>query len=268
MNEPASEPSTALALPEMLDRPIASLTAVQAVQRIRVCVNFARSVAEVIEMQIREAAWIVRNSHPERGDFERFVAEQGIGDTMTPARAWRYAGEWELLRARRPLRELAHDRPRTAIGLLTAYSDARDEVEMDEIDAEIQGALGESSKRKRDAAFREICARARAAGGGRDPADVERIAEMEAQLAAAEPTGAAAVHPAGLVNLLVEAEQTLASLAERLEAWHADPARTAGLGIQRANRGILACDMASGSLERILDVLHGANGPDDLGRRG
>ena len=258
-----ADASTAIALPGVLDRPIASLSAVQAVQRIRVCVGVARSIAELMEMQVREAAWVVRREHPERDAFVRFCAEQGLGDTISPGRAWRYAEEWDLIRARRPLRELAQDRPREAISLLAAYSDTRGEATMDAVDREIHAALSEPSKRKRLAGLREIGERAMAAREDRNPADVEEIRTLtEERDAAVRELHKARGHAGGggaeafvLYGDLIDVQHRLLALAQAVEAWMDAGDGDSAVMRRRVEQSLEVADTIVAHGERIQDAL-------------
>ena len=179
---PSSPPSTegarqaiAARMQGVLDRPVATLNAVQAVQHIRACVAFSRAIFSAVEAQIMEAAWIVRRGHPERADFERFVLEQGVDDAMSPHRAWRYAETWDVIRRQRSLRELAHDRPHEAMSLVCEYRDAGGETDaLDDDDRHVQYVLSQP-KRRRVELLREMARARRASNEGRSPADVEQI---------------------------------------------------------------------------------------------
>ena len=172
-------------IPGVLDRPVATLSAIQAAQHIRVVVAFTRTIAEIAEAQIMEAAWIVRRDYPERGGFDRFVAEQGLDETMSPDRVWRYAETWDAVRASRPLRELAQRRPGEAISLIAEYRDAGGDTEaLDAADLHVQQALS-LPKRKRASLFREMARSHLAASAGRNPADVEQIRTLSEERDAA-----------------------------------------------------------------------------------
>ena len=171
-------------IPGVLDRPVATLSAIQAAQHIRVVVAFTRTIAEMAEAQIMEAAWIVRRDYPERGGFDRFVAEQ-LGETMSPDRVWRYAETWGAIRASRPLRELAQRRPGEAISLIAEYRDAGGDTEaLDAADRHVQQALSKP-KRTRARLFREMARSHLAASAGRNPADVEQIRTLSEERDAA-----------------------------------------------------------------------------------
>ena len=171
-------------IPGVRDRPVATLSAIQAAQHIRVVVAFTRTIAEMAEAQIMEAAWIVRRDYPERGGFDRFVAEQ-LGETMSPDRVWRYAETWDAVRASRPLRELAQRRPGEAVSLIAEYRDAGGDTEaLDAADRHVQQALSQP-KRTRARLFREMARSHLAASAGRNPADVEQIRTLSEERDAA-----------------------------------------------------------------------------------
>ena len=265
MNNPARAPGT-IAPPDALNHPIASLSAAQAVQRIRACMTFARAIAEMVELQIREAAWVVRRNHPERGDFERFVRDQGIEDTMTPEKAWRLAAEWEIVRENRSLRELASDRPREAIHLLVTYADARGDDPVDEIDAEVQG-INAKPKRERARAQREVVMQARAAREDRNPADVEQIRTLTEERDAAIHELHKARGEAGdggadafvLYGNLIEVQRRLLELAQEAEAWvatHVGGRESAAMR-RHAEQALEVADAIAEHAGRIQEALSG-----------
>ena len=172
---PAVGTGAVTTLPGVLNRPAATLTAVQAVQHIRACVAITRTLVELARAQIAEAAWIVRREHPERAAFERFVSEQGIGDAMSPGQAWREAEAWDVMRRQRPLRELAHNHHDEAVRLALEFVDGGgDTGALDEDDRRITEILSQP-KRKRTELLREMARAQRAAPEGRHPGDLEQI---------------------------------------------------------------------------------------------
>lgn len=239
----------------MLDRPVATLTAIQAVQHIRACVAFSRALFSAIEAQIMEAAWVVRRDYPDRADFESFVEGQGLGDAMSPAQAWRHAETWDVIRRQRPLRDLAQDRAGEAMRLVCEYRDAGgDGGALDDDDRRILDALSQP-RSKRGALLREMARSQREAHDGRHPDDVARIRELEAERVAGQGVEPPSTHPGVFLSELADAERTLADLAERLAQWADAPGSAVGLGAARCNRAMLACDMAIGSLERISEIV-------------
>ena len=253
-----SSPLTGAGRPALLDLPIASLTAVQAVQHIRACVAFARTVAAAAEVQIREAAWIVRRDYPDYEAFAEFVGAHGLGDTMDAARAWRYAEEWDVARRNRSLRELAAESPREAVALMGEYSAARDGDAVDELDRCVVDVLSKP-KRTRMRLLREMARAQRATEAQRHPDDVARIEALEAEQ---RESGAVVTHhPATLVGEIVAAERQLADIADRLAEWEAARGNAALPG-SHANRAAIACDMAMGALERITETVQIASVPD------
>ena len=216
-------------LPGVLNRPAATLTAVQAVQHIRACVAITRTLVELARAQIAEAAWIVRREHPERVAFERFVTEQGIGDAMSPGQAWREAEAWDVMRRQRPLRELAHNHHDEAVRLALEFVDGGgDTGALDEDDRRITEILSQP-KRKRTELLREMVRAQRAAPEGRNPADVEQIRTLTEERDAAVRELAhkggvvpMADTPAGRVQSLygelVDIHTRMADIAVRYEA--------------------------------------------------
>lgn len=181
---PEDNDPPALLLAGGLGPPVASLSAVQAVQRIVALHGIARAVCATIHGEVLEAAWVIRRAYPERAAFERFVTGCGLAEVMPPSRAWLAAETWEVARRQRALRELVADRPNEAIRFVAEFvaEAPRDKLETDDPRvAEILALPG----RKRTPEIRRLVALERSVGEGRHPADVEQIRTLSAERDAA-----------------------------------------------------------------------------------
>ena len=181
-------------LPGALDRPVSSLTAPQAVQRIHTWHTVLRTLSATAEREIMEAAWIIRREYPERGDFVRFVDEQGLTVSISADRVWIAAETWEVARRQRSLREMTATRPEDAMQFVADIAAAAGDAglkALDDEDRDVIGLLAQPA-RKRRAAIRTLIESQRAVADGRHPADVEHIrtltAERDEALAEAERT--------------------------------------------------------------------------------
>ena len=261
-----NDPGTLL-LAGGLGPPVASLDAVQAVQRIVALHGIARMVCTTIHGEVLEAAWVIRRAHPEREDFDRFVAAHGLTDVMRPERAWLAAETWEAARRQRALRDLVASRPDEAIQFVAEFVAAGSTTtrlaDLDDDDRRVVELVSQPPRR-RAREIRRLIELDTAASEGRHPADVERIrtleSERDAAVERAQASGAVTelgAHPERQVRAAVEslreAESRLAEVAEGLVgAW--DAAR-AGAGLRQ--RVLRMADMAEGSLERIVEAVDG-----------
>ena len=264
---PEDNDPRALLLAGGLGPPVASLDAVQAVQRIVALHGIARMVCTTIHGEVLEAAWVIRRAHPEREDFDRFVAAHGLTDVMRPERAWLAAETWEAARRQRALRDLVASRPDEAIQFVAEFVAAGSTTtrlaDLDDDDRRVVELVSQPPRR-RAREIRRLIELDTAASEGRHPADVERIrtleSERDAAVERAQASGAVTelgAHPERQVRAAVEslreAESRLAEVAEGLVgAW--DAAR-AGAGLRQ--RVLRMADMAEGSLERIVEAVDG-----------
>ncbi len=224
-------------------------------RRIRAVCGLARAVSQMLEAQLMESLWKVRREVSERGAFEGLIRSH---TELEPGRAWLMAETWEVARRNRELRELAADRPREAMALVSQFVEAGVEERLEDLGKEDREVAEVMAKppRQRNAAIRELIAAGRAVSEGRHPGDRERIAALEAErdeavaeLGAARKVADMGSHPrAQLRESVAELrglESSLAELAERLEGL------LPGAGESARRQVLAAADMAVGSLERI-----------------
>ena len=140
-----------------LSGPERTLSAIQAVERIRAWHDAMRQISAVAEAQIMAAAWAIRCEIPDRAAFAVFVSGH-LDEILTVDRAWLMAQTWDVARRQRPLRELAADRPSDAIEFVRDFVDAAGEVglrELDENDRQVAEILA-APPRKRSALIRGL----------------------------------------------------------------------------------------------------------------
>ena len=222
----------------------------------RICSLFdtALAVAASIEAQMMEALHEIRRACPDEETFRAVVAEM---TPLRPAEAVRMVETWHVARRQRDLRELAQSRPREAMSLVRAFTDAgADDAEVAAFtaaDAEVAAVLA-LPPRKRNARIREMVRREQDAGeASRDPADAERIAELEARVEAlSQPP---AEHPGqrwrAAVARVRQAEAEMSDVAAEVADLCAGAGATGGAQATRLLR------MADG-IQESLDVLSGA----------
>ena len=184
MSDPSPPPSTdvpeqalAPAMPQVPEPPVASLNAIQAAHRIIAWHGVAKAIFTMIHGEIMQAAWIIRREHPEREDFDRFVAAHGLTDVMSPDRAWLAAETWEVARSQRSLLAVVTERPEEAMRFVWEFVSAGAErglQRLEQDDPRIVGVLA-LPPRKRNSEIQRLVALGEAASEGRHPADVEQI---------------------------------------------------------------------------------------------
>ena len=233
------------------DGPAESLTAVQAAQRILAWRDAVHTLSAIAEAQVMEAAWAIRREHSDRDAFGAFV-ERNLGDVLDADRAWSMAETWDAARRNRQLRELARRRPEEAVAFVRDFAESADGA-LDDDDREAVELLS-APPRQRRARLRELQADARAAGEGRNPADVRRIAELEAERDEAVFQARLAGPVADPAETLAEDERRLAARADEIDALRGK------LSAAAADRLLRVADMAMGSLERIMSALQGGSG--------
>ena len=165
---------------------------------------------------------------------------------------------WDVARCQRDLRELATTRPREAMSLVRSFVDAGADAAAIESftadDAEVAAVLA-LPPRRRNTRIREMIRRERDGGGegARDPADAERIAELEARVEAlSQPP---ATHPGArwraALDRLRESDGTLAGVAGEVAELSRLPC---GVPAAQATRLLRLAD----GLQESLDAISGA----------
>lgn len=96
-------------------------TAIGAAHRIHAWHTTLTEVARVAHAQIMESWWVIRREHPERPDFDAFLAAQGLDRFADPEQAWLMADTWDVARKQRSLRDLAADHPSDAISFVWEF---------------------------------------------------------------------------------------------------------------------------------------------------
>lgn len=234
----------------------------------RICSLFdtALAVAASIEAQMMEALHEIRRACPDEETFRAVVAEM---TPLRPAEAVRMVETWDVARRQRDLRELAQSRPREAMSLVRAFTDAgADDAEVvafTAADAEVAAVLA-LPPRKRNARIREMVRLAQDAGGGHHPADREAIRTLtEERDALAETVEALsnppAAHPGqrwrSAVERVREAEAALADVAGEVAELCAAPADAPAA---RTTSLLSLTDSLQASLDTLTGALLGADG--------
>lgn len=225
-----------------------------AAARITSLYEAAQALAASIEAQVMEALHLIREACPDEDAFSGVVSEL---TPLRPAEALRMAQTWEVVRRQRDLRQLAATRPREAMGLvrglLEAAPGAGTIATWTADDAAVAAVLA-LPPRARNARIRELV---RGQGGTGDapraPADVERIAELEAQVDALRPAPRL-VRWREVVERVRDAEADLAEAASDV----ADLAGArAGVPAATAARLLRLADSAQASLDAVSGALLG-----------
>ena len=157
----------------------ATLTALKAVAEIKALRKTAAHIAQMLEAQLHEQLWIIRNEFDHESDFTRFVElELDIKPTESVARV----KTWDVARRSRPVRELAQQSGRdtgSALALVNKLIESGAEDALSN-DAEVARLLTLPG-RKLTKEIRRLIDQAPPAGPAEDRG---RADESEAQLAA------------------------------------------------------------------------------------
>ncbi len=244
--------AASLALPEGAGE---SMTALQAMQRIKAWHATIRQLMAVAEAQVMEALWVIRREHPGQARFAEFLASQD--SPVAPDKAWLMAQTWDAARRNRGLRELTRAAPDQALELVREFIEAGNAEQLhdlDEDDAQV-AALLSAPPRARRTRLRELIKAGQAAREGRNPDDIARIerleAEREARQAAAGADGVTDLdaHPRTRLRKAIaelrEAESRIAHLADDLESLLTTASANARAQV------LATTDVAIGALERI-----------------
>lgn len=246
----------------------------------RICSLFdtALAVAASIEAQMMEALHEIRRACPDEEMFKTVVAEM---TPLRPAEAVRMVETWDVARRQRDLRELAQNRPREAMNLVRAFTDAgAGDAEVTAFtadDAEVAAVLA-LPPRKRNARIREMVRREQDGAGGHHPADREAIRALTEECdALAGQVEAQRRTPAALAAApLARLRAVRAALNDALEPLSAviqdvaqcfddlDPAALSAAAQDEAGRIIYAAERVTDELETVMHramVLAGDEAP-------
>lgn len=189
---------------------ISSMTALQAALQINALHETALKLAQTIQAQLMEAAWVIRREIPDQEQFSDFVK---LRTSLNPDDAWRMADAWRIARSNRDLREMAQTKPSGAMRFIQQLVDAGVADEENTDDGEVARLLSLPA-RKRTQEIKRLIDDAQGAQTGHHPADREQIRalteERDAALAALGESGADANvvgmenHPAAVLRDITE----------------------------------------------------------------
>ena len=164
-----------------------SMGSLVAAARIRAWHESLGAIFALGEADIMECCLAIRQQHPGHDAFGTFVGHHLAG-VLTPARAWQLADTWEVAKQHRPVRELVNREPKKALAFVREFTAAaaaeQVPLPLDADDRDIAGILASPPKKRRER-LRELVA-ARRAPRDRNPDDVARIQDLEAEQAKRE----------------------------------------------------------------------------------
>ena len=219
-----------------------------------------RTISLVAEAEVMAACFAIRRAHPDRERFEAFTTKWLKG-TLTPARAWLLADLWAVAKEDPGVRGLTFSDPRRAIDLMRDFTraieaDWRGRARID-LDADTRkiAELMLAPTRGRTVRMRKFAAEVRAARAGRNPDDVARIAELEAERAAADTAPSLPKRAAAAVEAFARQEAALVETAREIEALCA-----AGALSRRARgRLLLTADMLADTVDAVAGAVRETN---------
>lgn len=128
-----------------------TMTAIQAVERIRAWHETMRALSAVVEAQVMEACWCIRRELVDRNLFDAFVGGH-LDGMVEPSRAWLMAETWDVARRSSPLRAFASRQPSEAIEFVRTFVEvgaAEQLKSLDEHDRTLVGLITAPARTRR-----------------------------------------------------------------------------------------------------------------------